>query len=107
MAKFRQKKKTTVGIIRIRETIVSKPLKIGESEAAPIKAPPWMNSAWTEHFFHWVLVPSPPLLSLISPLLRVLKLGFIQLDGIKMDEPGGAFICGCWVTLARDHVKKI
>jgi hypothetical protein len=96
-----------VGIIRIRETIVSKPLKIGESEAAPIKAPPWMNSAWTEHFFHWVLVPPPPLLSLISPLLRVLKLGFIQLDGIKMDEPGGAIFCRCWVTLARDHVKKI
>jgi hypothetical protein len=55
------KKNPTGGIIRIRETIVSKPLKIGESEAAPIKAPPWMNSAWTEHFFHWVLVPPPPL----------------------------------------------
>jgi hypothetical protein len=27
LAKFRQKKKTTVGIMKIRETIVSKPLK--------------------------------------------------------------------------------
>jgi hypothetical protein len=80
-----------VGLIRIRETIVSKPLKIGQSEAAPIKAPPWMNSAWTEHFFHWVLVPPPlpapnlPIVEGSKSVPRVLKLGFIQLDGIKMD----------------------
>jgi hypothetical protein len=84
-----------VGLIRSRETIVSKPLKIGQSEAAPIKAPPWMNSAWTEHFFHWVLVPPPlifPIVEGSKSVPRDLKLGFIQLDGIKMDEPGGAFV---------------
>jgi hypothetical protein len=38
------------------------------------------------NFFHWVLVPQ-----LTSPGLRVLKLGFIHLDDLKMGKLDGAF----------------
>jgi hypothetical protein len=37
-------------------------------------------------------LPNLPIVEGSKSVPRVLKLGFIQLDGIKMDEPGGAFV---------------
>jgi hypothetical protein len=58
---------------------------LGQSEAAPKNAPPWMMDGSCmdkDTFFHWIL-----------------KLGFIKLDALKKAKQGWC-VHGCWVTLA-------
>ncbi len=54
-------------------------------------------------FFHWVRVWTQltfPVAEGSKGVLRVLKLEFIQLDGLKMRKWGWC-VHGCWVTLAH------
>jgi hypothetical protein len=55
-----------------------------------MNAPPWMDGAWTKHFFSLGSY-SPtniPILEGFENVPSVLKLRFIQLDGLKTRKQG-------------------
>jgi hypothetical protein len=55
-----------------------------------MNAPPWTDGAWTKHFFSLGSY-SPINIPIVEGFLnmpRVLKLGFIQLDGLKTRNKG-------------------
>ncbi len=59
--------------------------KCGQSKPAPRNAPPWMDGKWTGQFFSWDSC-SPanlPIAQGSKSVPGILKLVFIQLDGLK------------------------
>jgi hypothetical protein len=64
---------------------------VGQSKPAHMNAPLWMDVVWTGHIFTLgSCCPIQP--PHVWGLCRVLKLGFIQLDDLKMGKGDGAFV---------------